>query len=108
MRAPASFVPLAYDREHSLFVRRRFVATLPPTARPLEELRFVNDAAWMDRWYGAIAADPARASRLADEVGRALTLAPDSRTLGGALVYLQRAQPALAEQIKESLEKKSR
>ena len=103
MRAPSSWVPLAYDREHALFVRRRFADGLPREVVPLDELRFTNDARWLDPWYAAIVGDPARADRLQAEVVRAATLGPTSRTLHAALHYLARAQPALAERLKQAL-----
>ncbi len=103
MRAP-SWVPLAYDREHALFVRRRFVAGLPGDVVPLEQLRFANDARWLDPWYAGIAVDPARADRLQAEVVRAVALCPTSRTLHAALHYLNHAQPALAARLKRALE----
>ena len=99
----AAFVPLAYDREHALFIRRRFVATLPAEVLPLDELRFANDPQWLDWWYAAVAADAARGSRLEAEVARAVALCPTSRTLHAALVYLGRAQPALAGRLERRL-----
>ena len=99
----SSWVPLASDREHALFVRRRFVAELPRDVLPLEELRFANDAPWLDAWYAAVAADPARTARLEAEVLRAVATADDSRTLHAALHYLAGAQPALTERLKRAL-----
>ncbi|MCU1282610.1 MAG: hypothetical protein JWM53_6156 [bacterium] len=103
MRATSSWLPLAYDREDALFVRRRFADTLPHDLLPLDQLRYANDARWIDPWYAAIAADPARADRLQAEVVRAATLCSTSRTLHAALYYLSRAQPALAERLKDAL-----
>jgi hypothetical protein len=104
MRAPASWVPLAYDREDALFVRRRFAAALPPDVLPLDELRFANDARWLDPWYAAVAADPTRAARLEAQAARAVALCPASRTLHATLHYLGGAQPALAERLKRALD----
>ena len=104
MRAP-SWLPLAYDREHSLFVRRRFAATLPRDVVVLDQLRFANDARWLDAWYGAIAADPARVDRLQAEVVAAVARCPTSRVVHAALVYLDRAQPAIADRLKRALER---
>jgi hypothetical protein len=104
MRAP-SWLPLGYDREHALFVRRRFAAGLPRDVVALDELRFVNDARWLDAWYARIAADPPAVARLEAEVVRAVALCPRSRTLHAALVYLDRAQPALAARLKRALER---
>ena len=104
MRAP-SWLPLAYDREHSLFVRRRFAATLPRDVVAFDELRFANDARWLDAWYGAIAADPARVDRLQSQVLAAVARCPTSRVVHAALVYLGRAQPAIADRLKRALER---
>ena len=102
MRAP-SWQPVALDREHALFVRRRFAASLPPERAPLGELRFVNDAAWLDPYYAAVAADPARTARLRADVVREARRCPTSRTLRASLQYLQRAQPALAAELERAL-----
>jgi hypothetical protein len=96
-------VPLATDREHALFVRRRYLATLPPSVLPLDELRFANDARWLADWYAAVAADPARANRLQAEVIRAVAISSSSRTLHAALHYLAGAQPALAARLERAL-----
>jgi len=106
MRAP-SWVPLAYDREHALFVRRRFVADLPRDVLPLAELRFANDARWLDAWYAAVAADPARADRLQAEVVRAVAVCNDSRTLHAALHYLAGAEPALGPAVRVALRERN-
>lgn len=111
MRAPSSWLPLAYDREHSLFVRRRDAASLPRDLVALDELRFAVDngdtrgTRWLAAWYRAVAADPARVERLQAEVVAAVARCPTSRTLHAALVYLDRAEPALAERLKSALEK---
>ena len=102
MRAP-SWVPLAYDREDALFVRRRFVADLGRDVTPLDELRFANDARWLDVWYARVLADPARVDALEREVVRAVALCATSRTLHAALAYLGRTQPALTERLKRAL-----
>ncbi len=102
MRAP-SWLPLAFDREYALFVRRRFADALPAERAPYVELRYVADAGWLDPWYAAVAADPARAARLEAEVMRAATLAPASRTLRAAFHGLERTQPALAQRIARAL-----
>ena len=103
MRAP-SWVPLAYDREDALFVRRKFAAELPRDVVALDQLRFANDARWLDGWYARIAADPARSDALERQAIRAVALCPTSRTLHAALAYLGRAQPALADRLKRALE----
>jgi hypothetical protein len=103
MRAP-SWLPLAYDREHALFVRRRFAAELGRDVVPLDELRFANDPRWLDRWYAGIVADAARTDRLEREVVRAVALCPTSRTLHAALFYLSHAQTALATRLERTLE----
>jgi hypothetical protein len=102
MTAP-SWVPLATDREHALFVRRRYLAELPRDVLPLEQFRFTSDARWLDTWYAAVAADPARAARLEAEVVRAVATCDESRTLHAALHYLAGAQPALADRLKRAL-----
>lgn len=102
MRAQ-SWVPLAYDREDALFVRRRFAASLPRDVVPLDELRFANDARWLDGWYARVVADPGRVDRLEAEVVRAVALCPRSRTLHAALAYLGRTQPALTERLERAL-----
>ncbi len=102
MRAP-SWVPLAYDREDALFVRARYVADVARDVVPLDELRFANDARWLDAWYARIVADPGRVDRLEREVVRAVALCPTSRTLHAALAYLGRTQPALTERLKRAL-----
>jgi len=110
MRAP-SWLPLAYDREHSLFVRRRYAPSLPRDLVPLDELRYAVDngdtrgTRWLDAWYRAVAAEPARLDRLQAEAVAAVARCPTSRTLHAALVYLDRAQPAIAERLKRALEK---
>jgi hypothetical protein len=102
MRAP-EWLPLAYDRNHALFVRRKYAATLPAGVLPLDELRYAADGAWLSAWYAGVAADPARAQRLEADVVRAATSCPSSRTLHAALHHLAVAQPSLAAQLKRAL-----
>ncbi|HEY2748099.1 MAG TPA: hypothetical protein VGL86_25925, partial [Polyangia bacterium] len=102
MRAP-SWLPVAFDREHALFVRRRFADALPPAHVPFAELRWVDDARFIDPWYAAVAADPARAARLEAEVVRAAKLSPTSRTLHAALHHLHETEPALAGRLERAL-----
>jgi len=104
MRSPR-FVPLAYDRESSLFTLREHASALPPEALALDELRFVDDPAWMDLWYAAVLDDATRRARLSDAVVAAYHACPDARALVGAIEFLRRVRPAEAAELRRALER---
>jgi hypothetical protein len=95
----AAWVPLAFDRESTLFSRRG-----APGVQPLDDLRFVADAAWLDAFYGPRLADAAGRARVGEELTRAFTIALDSPTLRAIAVEIGRRSPELREQLTRALD----
>ena len=95
----ATWVPLAFDRESTLFSRRG-----APGTQPLDDLRFVADAAWLDAFYGPRLADAAGRARVGEELARAFTTARDSPTLHAIAVEIGRRSPELRDQLTRALD----
>jgi hypothetical protein len=95
-----AFVPIAYDRESALFARR---AHAPDPL--LDDLRWVDDQAWMDQHYRAVIADARRRDRLRQAIARTWKSAPDALALIGVIEHMRRAHPDEAQAIRALLEK---
>jgi hypothetical protein len=102
MRSPA-WVPLGFDRESTLFVRR---ALLPLAGiEPLDDLRYVSDTPWLEAYYQARIADPAGFARFRQELRRAFAISSDSPTLRAIVVFVGRLFPAYREPLMQSLDR---
>jgi hypothetical protein len=101
MRSDA-WVPLAFDRESTLFVRRAFLPI--PGVEPLDDLRFVSDTPWLEAHYEARIADAAGFARFRDALRRAFAISNDSPTLRAIVVFVGRLFPAYREPIAQALE----
>jgi hypothetical protein len=97
-RSP-EWIPLAYDRESSLFVRRRAMAR-----SAIEPVRYLNDPAWLRAYYAPVISDDARRAALSEAIGRALAISSASPTLRALLVYLGREFPRYAEVLQDQLD----
>jgi hypothetical protein len=101
MRSPA-WVPLGFDRESTLFVRR---ALLPQDGVvPLDELRYVSDTPWLEAYYRAHISDPAGFARFRAELRRAVAISSDSPTLRAVVVFVGRMFPAYREPLAQAVE----
>jgi hypothetical protein len=89
------WVPIAYDREHALFVRRVHATGLPVPL--LDELRYDPDPAWMRAWYDAAWSDPARRANLESALRIAVERYSASYTLHAIVVFLAAHRPELTE-----------
>ncbi len=99
MMKSTKWIPLHYDRSTSLFVREKYAAGIPL----LGDLRFVDDDAWMKRWYEPVLADPVRRAALKAAVLRSFQLTADSPTLLQIVTFLKERDPALAAEIRSAL-----
>ncbi len=101
MRSPA-WVPLAFDRESTLFVRR---ALLPMDGVvPLDDLRYVSDTPWLEAYYQARISDPAGFARFRAELHRAFAISSESPTLRAVVVFVGRMFPAYREPLAQAVE----
>jgi len=100
MRSPR-WVPLAFDRESALFVRRARAGTLP---LPLDDLRYAKDEAWLASHYKNVLADPARRARLTDAFVQAYGARPDAPVVFRTIGWLKKAEPRYVDELRKALE----
>jgi hypothetical protein len=93
------WLPLAYDPEHALFVRRSDASGTDP----IDEVRFDRDEAWLRGYYDAVAADPQRRARLVEQFARGAKRSPQAATLHRLLAHLDQTHPDLSKQIRDAL-----
>jgi hypothetical protein len=101
MMRSTAWLPVAYDPEHVLFVRRAQAAGVDA----LDELRFDRDEAWMRSFYDPLLTDPQRRTRLVAQFARAAQRSPQASSLHLLLAYLERTHPEIAKEIKQALER---
>jgi hypothetical protein len=100
MKSPR-WVPLAFDRESALFVRRARAGTLP---LPLDDLRYAKDETWLAAHYKAVLADPARRAGLTEAFVKAYGVRPDAPVVFRTIAWLKKGEPQYADELRQVLE----
>lgn len=81
MMVSPEWVPVHLGYGTSLFVRKTYLAELPPDVKPLPLLRFTEDMRWTRGFYAGILKDPALRAQLAGEYAEACRRGAESPIL---------------------------